>query len=882
MIDILKKYKKVFIVVVILFFILNSDFIMFNLLDKIDRFTQKRFHLLQKSIECVKVLDSLNPFVGKFALDKYNLPTFDIEMKQKAIHRMSETLYDFNHKTDLFKNVPAKNDYTINFFTREPYASSRFKKWVKGKIYFRNKVYKVKLDFHGTALPHFNNDKKSIAVKLSKKKLLNHMRRFSFVILEEASIPTIFAYKLQEWLDGFKVNSYLIRVKINGIDQGVFLLEEKLQKSLLEKNGLSGVDIMKPIDEWDHQYSYTHEIPFNWNLANQKLKAISKKNVGQLLVFEKLYKCKNYECMKNYIDEKKVLNEEALRVLFGVVHSLEGDNEKLLYNISNAKIWIYFRIEDEIKSIAYFFDKYLYTSTHKYKNSFIYNLGLSEEFRAKRDKILWNFVQQKDKIIKMYDDIYNKNIGPILADSNHYTSGRSIDYTIKQKRANLISNLNTLKKYLSYNKVYSYVEFITPTKLKLVISADSNSPLKIHNIKFDYNGDDKVLITYNNKIIKTTFENLNSYFKDKFFMLGFDKNYNPIEHRHTFIIEISKNTKIKNFDIEFINDVTKKLVPKYYNYKKFIKYTPFIKSQGDLVLNGNYEINKTIVVDNLIIKKGSVIKLAPKVSILANKNITILGTKQNPVIIKNLIPNKPFGVFAGRDGEKVDINYLQLSGGKDAILNGSYFSGGLSLYDYKEVIVKNSFIHHNSADDGMNIKNSSILLENNVFNANKADQVDLDFCKGIVKNNKFIKREIYPYDIKIPIDDNGDGLDLSGSKVIVKQNIFNGFLDKGISVGENTKLLVISNKFLNNRSAITAKDSSKVYISNNFYQNNKINIEMYQKKQIFGYPSVYNIDEKHIPTKIVIKHHQGSFYETRKTITKLDFESLEKIKWEKK
>jgi len=178
----------------------------------------------------------------------------------------------------------------------------------------------------------------------------------------------------------------------------------------------------------------------------------------------------------------------------------------------------------------------------------------------------------------------------------------------------------------------------------------------------------------------------------------------------------------------------------------------------------------------------------------------------------------------------------------------------------------------------LNIKNSYIFLENNIFNANFADQVDLDFCTGIVKNNKFLSKEFREHfnAITLAEDDNGDGLDFSGSKIKVVSNIFYGFSDKGISVGENTQAVIFKNKFTNNRSAITAKDESDVYLYSNTYENNKLNIEMYQKKKIFNYPSLYNVDEAHDKTKIM--KGRGSHYYKRSGASPIDFnQSFDKV-----
>ncbi len=102
----------------------------------------------------------------------------------------------------------------------------------------------------------------------------------------------------------------------------------------------------------------------------------------------------------------------------------------------------------------------------------------------------------------------------------------------------------------------------------------------------------------------------------------------------------------------------------------------------------------------------------------------------------------------------------------------------------------------------------------------------------------------YQHNLEV-LSDNGDGLDLSGSRILVVKNIFEGFLDKALSVGENTKVLVSDNVFRGNRSAITAKDQSDVFIHSNRYEDNKLNIETYQKKKIFNHPNVFILNEEH-------------------------------------
>ena len=135
-----------------------------------------------------------------------------------------------------------------------------------------------------------------------------------------------------------------------------------------------------------------------------------------------------------------------------------------------------------------------------------------------------------------------------------------------------------------------------------------------------------------------------------------------------------------------------------------------------------------------------------------------------------------------------------------------FFSGGLSIHNSNIVNITNSEIINNNRDDGVNIKNSFAMLFNNKFYNNKFDALDLDFFNGYVINNIFkndnkkniLTNPIDKQDIKDRIEylksnKAGDAIDLSGSNIIVYSNLIENFIDKGMSIGENTISYVINN-----------------------------------------------------------------------------------------
>ena len=149
-----------------------------------------------------------------------------------------------------------------------------------------------------------------------------------------------------------------------------------------------------------------------------------------------------------------------------------------------------------------------------------------------------------------------------------------------------------------------------------------------------------------------------------------------------------------------------------------------------------------------------------------------------------------------------------------------------------------------------------------------ADQVDLESGFGIVMENYFSRLPLDDSPPLIGVDDNGDGLDLSDAEAFIIRNKVDFFLDKGFSIGENTTALAHSNMFVGNRSALTAKDSSKVYVLDNQFIENDIDLELYQKKQFFSPPSIYSLDFPALKYKIV-KTKASQFF---RTATRLNIE----------
>ncbi|MBS3069307.1 right-handed parallel beta-helix repeat-containing protein [Candidatus Micrarchaeota archaeon] len=289
----------------------------------------------------------------------------------------------------------------------------------------------------------------------------------------------------------------------------------------------------------------------------------------------------------------------------------------------------------------------------------------------------------------------------------------------------------------------------------------------------------------------------------------------------------------------------------YEPYPEEYEQMRLVQSNGNFIVpRGNYYINGTFFLPagkTLEIEKGTKICLAKNSSLVSYGNVQALGTQESPILIRPCLPSEKFGVFAivGPNQGTSNIQYLDISGGSEAYIKGAYFSGALSIY-YADASISNSKIHHNNADDGLNVKHSKVSINASEFYSNFADSADLDFCEGSVKDSVFspkIYKKGKPPEYA-PLDINGDGLDISGSHLLVQNNSFFGMLDKGMSIGENSYAALLSNSFRSNRLGVAVKDLSHVLFVGNSVSSNTVAMSAYRKKEIFGGGKIYSVANK--------------------------------------
>ena len=876
--------KKKIVISVIIFVLLlslyKSDRIMIEIPQKLSEQVSARtnldfFPLWQRITGFMfRSEDEINIFRIKKNLLDGELPIYDLELNPK----------DLVHFDDLSKDA-----------IKAGYLPPDLNDFRNAKLFVNGEKYSVNVRFHGDTPPHWANELKSYLIKTNANAYINNMRRFSLLIFEDRLFAPMIGRIVAKNFGLMDIRDSIVVLQLNGVIQGVYYLEEKLETNSVEYNECSNCYVISLRDNWvqDHKYDVEpyksadpngitwetgHRTPFDYELANANVDDTLPGMKNVLNRLDSLYGSVNDKNLNvaDYFDMEQLSSFQAFRMILGNVHSIAGDNFRMVYRLTNSKFYpvplveVSTRLKLQNGGIGH------YLNTFGKPIDLFYLIARDDELKYLTHKKVYSYILN-NTLLDEYDKMVEKYSPYVLSYKTNNWNSRHLKYAFKEQRDILQYNMEIIRKNLEYSKLYAK-SIQKGNEVNIEFIPDSIAEIKFKKFAMQLGGNytGEVVVTStgpDNKSIartlnindKTSNIDLTDSVKDIYFSAGLDENLYPSVRRYQIKITFSDASKIdvNSLDINMKNDITGADIAQddiyvniadannYYENSKHQSFEEFQKkyknlkwnyNNGELtLLEGDYIVDNNLIVpkfNNFIIQAGVNIKIAENKSILSYSPVTIDGTKDKRVVITSLEKDRPYGTFAivgeGTPDEKTVINWLDLSNGNQDWINDMFFSGQISIYHISNVYINNSLIHGSHSDDGINVKYANIIVDNSRFYGNSADQLDMDFVKGFVKNSVF--------DGSGELSSNGDGLDLSGSRLIVKNSKFLNNKDKGISVGENTRILVYKGEFANNNIGTAVKDLSNGYYLENAFKSNKIAVDAYQKKQLFGGAKAYVYD----------------------------------------
>ena len=776
---------------------------------------------------------------------------------------------------------------------------------VNTKLKYNGKELNARMRLKGGRKMHWEEKKtSSYNFYLDNDQYLRGMN--TFTIHKPGARNYIHEWIFHEMMGDFgliKLNYHFFNLYINGESHGLYVLEEKLSKEIIERNQRRNGPIFTSVNNLgsdevaalkiykDKYWSRPENIELAKIASNKLLNFLNgereledtfnlEKLAAWLAIMDATYTLHglpfNSKLYYNPVDglfepiprdgHRSLPNYHKINKNYykGLIIDSLNQPESVAEHGANVQItgirwyWInkFFNKDGELNKN--FYNKYLFYLNKVSKKNYY------EDFLKKR----------KNQIYKINSNIY----GDISFYSRSRDYGSGIYYfsenDLKERFRYIQNRLQTIDKHF-------FVRLIEKNKLEVRIQYpfynDELRRTKLTNITLDS------ILCLNNKRI-----NINKQLNlglNTFIDLS-KKDFN--EHNCKQVLFTDHILNSKHFiNIDELNNYLNFKSNLNYKNNLFLRY--FDLKNNILTLKNK----KQIISENIYIPKDFLVKIFSNETIILKDNsfifsdspwdvdgrkgqISIRGEKKNfggGLIINNVKKESKFinVKFSYLSGYKRD--YFDKETKKRYSSKTSYYSNTdqfkETLFEKKffdnsnEFIIMGSINFHNtyvniqkvlfeniSSEDALNIINSEFSINDIQFKNNNSDSIDFDFSNGSLEKAEF-------YNI------GNDAIDLSGSKASIKDINFYEVNDKLISIGENSDVKIFNINANQSYVGIASKDGSIVKANKIKMENVNFPFLSFNKKFEYEIANLFieNIDLKNYTKKWLKDENSKIFFE---------------------
>jgi hypothetical protein len=710
---------------------------------------------------------------------------------------------------------------------------------VPAKIRYNGHTYRVKLSLSGMTTNHLNHPYKwSLLVELKNNETIMGMRKFAFLVPQARGYLTDWiAAEMLKSQNVIGLRSGFVNIRINGKDNGLYYLEERFDKRLVEYN------------------QFKEGLVFKLNDANidvyglNKIKK-SKELSSQLILLEELIQ----GFLTGEIKADKVFDLKKFATLYVVSdivnqkHALFRLNMRLYFNPITSLIepisreWGYLRKETKTKTSL---------SIEKPNPEVQYHIKLSKEPII--NKIINSFAFEEE-YIKQAIILSNPNYLDSIVTENENTINELLNKIYKQNPF-YIFPLDLLHENQNYirEKIYSkqqcinvFYKFLTNDSVFLSVENKLDLPIEIHYFK--YNSKTEIIPT--NRIL------LKSDFKTG--KINQDINFCLKKEISTSVF--SSDSIEVYYSILGINEIKRTIVfPKEMTKKDYLILNPTKQptSVDEFIYLHVNHTNKTIefpaekcnISKDLVIPEGYIVSAKPGCQIDLTNSARIISYspflffgKSDSLISITSSDSTGEGIVifnCSQTSELLYVNFKNLSNISDF---GWGLSGAITFYESPANINNCNFSNNLRGDDYLNISRTKFNISNTTFEYTNADAFDADFCTGVIENVEYLQI-------------GNDAIDVSGTKLYIDGIEIVNPGDKGISAGENSHLICKNIIISGGEIAIASKDNSIVDVLGVNINSSKLAYCAFQKKPEYG-PGIIvvkNALSKNVKTEYLVE-----------------------------
>jgi len=714
--------------------------------------------------------------------------------------------------------------------------------WVNVRVRYKDDSYKAKIRLKGTmSAEHLEGEKWSFKLKLKGRNSILGMKEFS--VMDPMRRNLIGQWFIREVYrkEGLISRKYVFaRVVINGEDKGIYVLDERYDKTMLARNQRKEGAVIKlhnaPIfankvrgqTERDDFYISLDFSTFNKKeMLNDDLlreQFLHARNIMERFRLEEL-------STSEVFDLDLMAKWFAIGDLLGGWHGFAFPNMRFYYNPITSKFEPV--PDDDYNERAYNYaadfrltrlnDTY---NSNKFLNHILSDHKFVEKYVAELERI--SDVNYIDNLFVEFGEQIDE-LSYILAEDYPFYS------FLLDSKNNTYNNAKSLQNILKveYGLQAYFKKFIKNSSISFDIANTQSIPLEILYLTDGGTEIYSPLVSTRQIVDGKPYQKPVSHQNYKFSVPGL--NELPIESlRRMDIVYRVVGTKTKRFT---------KIIP-YPAFKPNYEELDFIRKDDNIDIFPFLIIDKKnkeilfkkgdwILSKDMIIPKGYVVRIPAGVTIdlvkssmiLSYSPIFIIGEENNNVEISSSDKTGQGITVIGTSKQSL-IKYTNFTFLSKPKKSGWELTGAINFYKSPVSMYQVSYSDNIIGDDYLNIIRSKFLLSHiRIVNAH-ADALDIDFSSGSINQSVFLNCGFG--------DKGGDCIDLSGSQVKMEKITIDKVADKGVSVGEASKVNINSMKIKSAKIAIAGKDESEVDIINLYIQSTEVGVTAFNKKHQYG------------------------------------------------
>jgi len=649
---------------------------------------------------------------------------------------------------------------------------------------------------------------------------------------------------------GFASVTMEVKNRTIPIDMGIMAIEESFDKILIENNRRREGLIMA-FDEsmtWNER-KQTRELKlkdgasWSYKLGSPNFSNIKVFNQNKVLSDPKL--AKQLEIAKNLLDglRKKTLTISevfdldklttfvALSNLFGGSHGLVAHNIRMYYNpITNKLEPLSFDSgsgEKLTKLYHYPFsgwdpayskmmaEKLEWVSSEHYINEMLNNQ--EDELSAIVQYLKGEFTFEFDKTILEYNaNFIRKHLAP---------SDVVVTSLLDYKEGSMNISVQNLSEF-----------FVEVDHLKHKDGKLLNTNSEVITLK----SGEKRIITFkldpsfaNAFVSKKNKKGGFSYPKDveklriHHRIVGIDKEY--ATEIAAFGIQENSGAKIASYQNSFVE-----------NFQDF-DFISINKKRKEMTFQtGQHSIEKPLIIPSnykIKVQPGFELDIKNNAYLFSNSTIDAIGTKEEPIKFYSS-DSSGGGIFINKTLRESELRFCTFSNLSNPITELWELSGAVNFHE-ADVTIANCVFEKNRCEDGLNIIRSSFTMTNSMFRETKSDAFDGDFVVGTITDTTFNNA-------------GNDGIDISGSRLTLKNITINNPSDKAISAGEASEINGETIFITGGEIGIVSKDLSAVTLDGVSIKDTQLAFSAFQKKTEFGTGNI-------AVTNLVLANNQTEF-----------------------